>query len=116
MVLPRSAACSADRLEEEEETSDCVLFRFLEHSGGQGNKQQHECNSSSTEMTASSVDAPDAPIEGLLAELDSNANTNWSFSKVAYRSPSLFVRKEMSCDIHWMKTKNQVNIQKITGR
>jgi hypothetical protein len=68
-----------------------LALRFLEHSGGQGNKQQHECNSSSTEMTA--VDwapSPDAPIEGLLmAELDSNANTNWSFSKVAYRSPSL---------------------------
>jgi hypothetical protein len=69
-------------------------------------------------MTASSVDAPDAPIEGLLAELDSNANTNWSFSKVAYRSPSLFVKGEekMSCDIHWMEEKKIKSIQKITGR
>lgn len=41
-------------------------------------------------MTAVDAPSPDAPIEGLLmAELDSNANTNWSFSKVAYRSPSL---------------------------
>ena len=107
--IPRSAACSADRLEEEE-TSDCVLLRFLEHSGGQGNKQQHECNSSSTEMTASSVDAPDAPIEGLLAELDSNANTNWSFSKVAYRSPSLFVKRK--CHVISIGWKNQLKKQR----
>jgi len=48
-------------------------------------------------MTAVDAPSPDAPIEGLLmAELDSNANTNWSFSKVAYRSPSL-LNKENKC-------------------
>lgn len=96
MDLPRRAACKADRLLVLPEMSVCDLVLFLEHSGGQGNKQQHECNSPA-EMTASSVDAlpspPDAPI-GLLAELDSSANTNWSFSKVAYRSPSLFPENE----------------------
>jgi hypothetical protein len=94
-----------------------LALRFLEHSGGQGNKQQHECNSSSTEITA--VDwapSPDAPIEGLLmAELDSNANTNWSFSKVAYRSPSLLGQDKKNVrGLIW--TKNNFKVGKKPER
>ena len=76
--LPRRAACRADRLLPD--TSVCDLLRFLEHSGGQGSKQQHE-------WISALADA--APAIGLLVELDSKANTNCNFSSVAYRSPSL---------------------------
>ncbi len=89
--LPRRAACKADRLLLV--TSVCDLLRFRVHSGGQGSKQQHEWISSTAAEAA--VPAP-ASIGVLLAELDSNAKTNCSFSSVAYRSPSLLSRNQQT--------------------